>query len=284
MRPGLFEGTTRHRRYWPRPVRFRFPLWMVLADADTLVGSQVDLFTAIGATGRRSFGWGLVLDRRDLHDGDPSLGLGEALRDLIGSVTGVRPEGAVRTLTQARDLGYVFNPLTVHWVQNLDGDLEVVVLEVTNTPWQERHSYVIDLRTESELPTPVPGCSVTRGRVDERGRIDAEFPKALHVSPFLTMDERYRFRARLTETRIWLQLENRRDLLGESTRIFDADLTLERVGATPADLRRLRIRHLLQTRRVWSGIHVRAGLLALRRIPFQPHPDRSRVRGPISGP
>jgi DUF1365 family protein len=74
------------------------------------------------------------------------------VRDLVEARTGRRPLGAVQTLTQVRTHGYVFNPLTVHYClrpARVDGappELEVVVLEVTSTPWHERHCYVVDAR------------------------------------------------------------------------------------------------------------------------------------------
>ena len=72
-------------------------------------------------------------------------------------------------LANARVLGYVFNPLTVFWCHDPEGDLRCVVAEVHNTHG-ERHCYLLH-----------PG---------ERGRCETD--KQFYVSPFLTVDGRYR--------------------------------------------------------------------------------------------
>ena len=87
--------------------------------------------------------------------------------------TGTRPDGPVRLLTHLRALGRCFNPVSFYYCFDRDGERSAaVVAEVTNTPWGERHAYVLD--------------GATRRRV--RGRFD----KALHVSPFLGMDQQLR--------------------------------------------------------------------------------------------
>jgi DUF1365 family protein len=68
-------------------------------------------------------------------------------------------------LTQARVLGYVFNPLTVYWCH----EPECVVAEVHNT-YGQRYAYLL--------------------HPDTRGR--ARVPKQFYVSPFYPVDGDYR--------------------------------------------------------------------------------------------
>ena len=77
--------------------------------------------------------------RRDY--GDARTGsLGERVRDELAPLLGRRPAGEVRMLTQVRRWGWLFNPITVYLVWDADPQLPVgAVLEVTNTPWKERH-------------------------------------------------------------------------------------------------------------------------------------------------
>lgn len=69
--------------------------------------------------------------------------------------------GRVTTLTSPRVLGYVFNPLSVHWCHRPDGSLACVIAEVHNT-YGERHGYLLE--------------------PDGEGRAHAD--KEFYVSPF----------------------------------------------------------------------------------------------------
>ena len=81
---------------------------------------------------------------RDDHLGDPATPLAEAVRDLVEAETGERPEGPIRLLTQLRRFGYYFSPLNLYYCFDRGGeDVEAVVAEVSNTPWLERHCYVL---------------------------------------------------------------------------------------------------------------------------------------------
>ncbi len=53
--------------------------------------------------------------RRKDYLGPTSLPLDEAVRARVESVTGVRPEGPVRMLTNLRYFGYCMNPVTFYY-------------------------------------------------------------------------------------------------------------------------------------------------------------------------
>ena len=273
----LYEGVTRHRRFSPVTHEFRFPLFLFLLEHD---GSGSDRSTSESIRAVGGSIWPAIrFERSDYLDGDRSLSLGDAIRHLVEVRTGHAPKGRVLTLTQLRTNGYVFNPITVHYCLSAepqdDGSerIDVVVLEVTNTPWKERHWYVIDAR---------PGACADRdhgvaiAETDESGRIRSEFAKALHVSPFLQMDSTYRFTAIPPHDRVWFRLESIESHDGGDVKIFDADLSLTRLPLTAESLLAQVRRHPFQTVRVWSSIHRHAIRLALKRVPFVRHPDRSR--------
>jgi DUF1365 family protein len=222
----VYTGTIRHRRLAPRR-EFRHPLALAYLDLD-------ELPQLLGGRLVRR-GPGLLRFRRSDYLGDSAVPLATAVRDLVQERTGERPRGPVRLLTQLRSGGICFNPVSFYYC--LDGDrLKAVVAEVTNTPWGERHAYVI------------PG---TR----------ADMAKALHVSPFLGMDHRYR--VRLTEPGPTLSVHIATDG-GE----FDATLKLERRPLTRASIRRV----LLGSVRTLALIYGHALGLALARTPVHPHP------------
>jgi DUF1365 family protein len=286
----LYTGATRHRRLSPKAHSFRSSLYLVLLDHDEL--DRPDGPTRRGGPLGPERWWPVHYRRSDYLDGDPSTPLGTSVRDLVEARTGRRPLGPVRTLTQVRTEGYVFNPITVHYCLAPEGGtaadrdegpvLEVVVLEVTNTPWHERHCYVIDARPDTD-PSTAPG-PVAAGTLDRRGRLHAQMAKALHVSPFMPMDQTYRLTCTAPGPRLWLRLETfEQSPDGEPTKVFDADLAVRRSPLTREGLARRLFTHPFATYKVWLGIHAQAVALATERVPFFGHPDRTGLDRPVIG-
>lgn len=248
----LFEGTMRHRRFGPVPHAFGARLYFILLDVDALPGS-LDRFP--GWSARRRALW--RFRRRDYLDGTDRP-LGDALRDLVAARTGRRPTGPVRLLTQVRTLGWVFNPMSIYFCFAPDGNaVETLVLEVTNTPWNERCWYVVE---------------VTSGRPDGPW----EFPKAMHVSPFLDMDLTYRLHCAGPSDTLEVHLEDRK---AEVT-VFEADLLLRRIEMDRRRALTVPLRHPLLTWRITAAIHLHALRLWRKGVPVTRHVARVVGNGP----
>jgi len=247
----LYEGVVRHRRFGSPSHEFSSPIVMTLLDVDEL--ERLDDLPLWSRRRRAP----MQFRRSDYLDGsDTPLRL--ALGDVVEREIGRRPTGPIRMLTHLRTWGWVFNPITVYWcfTDGPDPRPDVVVLEVTNTPWKERHWYVI----EAELVTG-------RGRV---------FPKALHVSPFLDMDLDYRFSFTAPSREPGSPLSVRLELLRDGRKVFDADLDLVRRELTRRTAVAVLVQHPVQTLRISAGIHWQALRLLFRGVPLVPHPDRTR--------
>jgi uncharacterized protein len=242
MRSALYEGTIRHRRFAVREREFRHRLALLYVDLDELprlLGGRL-------VAGRP----GLVRVRRSDYLGDPDVPLADAVRALVARRTGADPGGPVRMLTQPRTLGHFFNPVTFYYCFAPGGErLEAVVAEVTNTPWGERHAYV--------LPRGGDG-PVLDGGVD----------KALHVSPFMAMDQRYSWRATRPGPTLSVHIASSE----HGAPAFDATLALRRRPLTAAALGGVTARYPAATLRVLGLIYGHAVALWLRRVPIHPHP------------
>ena len=91
---------------------------------------------------------GLVSFKRKDYHGNPSIPLDKSVRKTLKLKTGKDFNGPIRILAHLRYFGYCFNPVSFYYCfDENDMHVEAILAEVTNTPWNERHSYVIDKRS-----------------------------------------------------------------------------------------------------------------------------------------
>ncbi len=238
----IYEGSIRHRRAEP-PKEFSHRIALAYLDLDELPG-------LLGGRLLRAGPGALRFRRADYH-GDARVPLEEAVRETVLQHTGLRPSGPVRLLTQLRSWGHCFNPVSFYYCIAPGGErVEAILAEVTNTPWGERHAYVL------------------RGGEAAGGVLGGSFEKALHVSPFMPMDQTYALRATAPGATLSVHVESAR----AGDRAFDATLALRRHELTPASARALTLRYPLATVRVLALIYARAVGLRLAGARLHRHP------------
>lgn len=149
--PALYDCTIRHVRVAPLRNDFRYGSYLWLVDLDRLPCPPWPLRP-------------LARIRPGDHAGDSRRTLRENLDRFLADheLTAER----ILMLTNARVLGFVFNPLTVYWCYDGSGRLVCTVAEVHNT-YGGRHRYLL-----------LPGTRKT--------------PKEFYVSPFHPVDGYYR--------------------------------------------------------------------------------------------
>ena len=254
MHSCIYEGHVRHRRFAPAENSFRYPLFMMYLDLDELPG----LFDRhlLWSSQRPNIAW---FRRRD-HLGDPDQPLDRSVRDRVEERTGRRPAGPIRLLTHLSYFGYRFNPVSFYFCFAPESpQVETIVAEVNNTPWNEQHCYV--------LSEPL-----NQGTANKK---HYQFDKVFHVSPFMAMDQTYAWRFTTPGRGLTIHMDNHEN----GVHLFDATMTLRRAEITGRSLARVLIQYPLMTAQVIAAIHYQALKLWLKRCPFYPHP----VRAPRAG-
>lgn len=240
----LYEGWVRHRRREPLPHAFNYPLFMVYLDLAEL--DEVFRGRWFWSSRRRALA---RFDRAD-QIGDPRVPLDTAVRDLVEDQTGCRPAGPIRLLTHLRYFGYVFNPVSFYYCFDRAGDrLDTIVADVSNTPWGERHQYVLPTSADSRIHR-------------------FELAKVFHVSPFMPMDVDYDWRFSNPGNALTVHMRNEWHGLD----MFDATLVLRHRPITGASLARVLVRSPAMTMRVVAAIYWQALRLWMKGAPFHPHP------------
>jgi uncharacterized protein len=240
MKSALYFGSLRHRRHAPRPHAFRYRTFMAYLDLAEL--DEVFRGRWLWSTRRPALAW----MRRADYLGDPALPLDEAVRERVARETGERPRGPVRLLTHLRMLGTCFNPVSFYYCfDERDERVETIVAEITNTPWNERHAYVL-----------------------QGEPLRFRFAKTFHVSPFMPMGIDYDWRFSAPGERLAVHMQNHRD----GRRIFDATLALRRREIGAASLAAALARFPATGLQVLGAIYWQALRLALLKTPFYGHP------------
>jgi DUF1365 family protein len=237
----LYTGLVSHRRTRPAVHALRYRVFMVLLDLDeaACLNRRLRLFRM----DRRG-----VLSFHQKDHGDGSAGGLRAWVDGHLVSAGLAAGGAIRVFCMPRVLGYAFNPLTVFFCHAPDGKLQATVYEVNNT-FGQRHAYVLPVGGRQDI-------------------VAQECDKAFHVSPFMDMGLRYRFRIIPPHEDVSIGIQ----VLDGQGIILAASFSGDRQALTDRAVLREILAMPLQGAKVVAGIHWEAAKLWLKGMKLRPAP------------
>jgi DUF1365 family protein len=179
--PRLYVGDVMHMRLQPLGHQFRYRVATLLLDVDRLAET---------AAGLRL----LSIDRFNLfafRNADHGPRDGSPLRPWVEerlAAAGLPRPARIMLLSMPRLFGQAFNPLSLYWCYDAGGRLESVIYEVKNT-FGDQHPYV--------LPATA----------DRDGAIRHAQEKEFFVSPFIPMEQTYRFTLRPPGERLSIRIK-----------------------------------------------------------------------------
>ena len=246
MKSALYIGPVRHRRFHPKIHDFKYWMAYFFIDLDEVDSTfRYPLLFSQNKFNLFSF------RRQNYLRPTEGTTLREAVDLAVHTKFGRHIEGPVRILTQISYLGFCFNPVTFYYCYDAkDEMLQYIVADVTNTPWNERHAYVVECKAGEKLNFVVP--------------------KEFHVSPFMHMEMVYKWNFTEPGKALTVHMEN--EDIASGLKYFDATLTLRRRELTLFNFCKTFFTFPLMTFKAVILIYIEAILLKVKKLEYVPKP------------
>lgn len=242
MQPGhaVYRGKVGHCRHLPREHKFEYDYTSYWLDCRMLTAEQL---AGCGISCSRFAA--LSYRRDDYLAGDADLA--QAVRAKVAELGSKDAIDAVFVLTPLANWGYYFSPITLYYCYDAAGEFCCLLAEVSNTPWNERHYYLLQ------------HCGQTAQH---------QQAKQFHVSPFNPMDMTYHWVIPPPDAFLQCRITNKR----EGKAVFSAWFSLQRKVLDRAERRKILIHQPWQNVQIISRIYWQALKLLIKRMPLYSHP------------
>lgn len=273
MKNSIYVGQIRHRRFTPKVNRFGYSLYMLALDVDEVSTPQFN----IGVFGTRWF-HALKFNQTDYlkkeriktADKTDPISLKQRITEKVQQLDGKYKIEKVVMLVQVRCFGLYFSPANFYFCYDAEGACNCMLAEVSNTPWNQRHYYLIDLNDHLDNGDLPPT------------------EKEFHVSPFMAIDMEYVWKVRppsATSDALSIHIENHtlnsdadksKEESKEDSKVFDATLSLKKKQFSKTELVKVLLGFPVMTLKIVLLIYWQAMKLFFKRVPFVSYQTRKK--------
>ena len=238
MTSSIYNGTVIHKRFKPKIHYFKYKVFSLLIDLSELeyLSEKIKFFS------HNKFN--LVSFYEKDHGNRDGSSLVSWVKKNLKDNNINSEDVKIKLLCYPRILGYVFNPLSVFYIYNIDEKLICILYEVKNT-FGEQHTYIFKVDNDQNLYQH--NCS-----------------KKFHVSPFIEMNCKYFFRLLKPGEKISVII----DQYQTDEKILYASQDGQRVDFNTKELIKSYLKHPLMTFKIILAIHFEAFKLWLKGIKF----------------
>ncbi len=238
LESAIYRGKVFHQRVVPKFHAFSYDIflyWLKLSELNH-IASSVKHFSM---TSERRV---LVNFKRNDYLGDPEQSLEQAVLSRMSDLHGSELHGDIFLLGQVRTFGLYFSPVNFYYLRNPQGVYTHLLAEVSNTPWNQRHHYLVDLSEQKDSA------------------------KAFHVSPFNPIDMTYHWRISQPNENLRLQL-----ICSKEKKHFEASIDMQRIALNSKTLKQTLLSIPSMTIKTVFGIYWQALKLFVKRVPIYTH-------------
>ena len=242
LKSAFYIGKIFHKRCAPKVHQFTYPLYMMLVDLDEveqlhhqhwwfsnkrwapLELKESDYFKGIDQTNAPA---------QQTKLKQKSLLIAQNLGADISNIT------RVAMLAQLRCFGIYFSPVNFFFLYQ-DETAKYLLAEVSNTPWNKKHCYLIDL----QQPQPSQKC--------------------FHVSPFMDLNMDYHWQIQAPDEHTSIGIENWRS----QELLFSALFSAKKYSITTHSIFKVLLQWPLVSLSILKGIYWQASKLFIKGVPY----------------